>query len=96
MYVTLSQKEQEYKLCTIQKSTLLEIRCDLTLLIEVRRHLEPYSKFSCISVKKITCSRLIFHLKVRVISILCYVLCHQTLDLYEILMGQYKGQTHIK
>ena len=30
----------------------LELRCDLILLIEVSRHLEPYSKFICMSVKK--------------------------------------------
>lgn len=35
-------------------------------------------------------------MKVKAICILIYLLSHQTLDLYEVLMGQWRGQTLIK
>ena len=44
MYGTTKKKSLKYP----------ELRCDFILFIEVRRRLEPYSKFSCMSVKNKT------------------------------------------
>ena len=89
---------QEYKLCTEQpqKKSLKsqELRCEFILLIEVRRRLVPYSKFSCTSVKK--CSHLIYCMKVKAIYILFLSFVSSNLRLARSIDGSMKGANPYK